>query len=81
MSHDALKEELDAQRFAEEAHAGQRYGEHPYGVHLQAVRAVLRDFGHGGALAVAAWLHDTVEDTAVTREQVEAHFENRAQPW
>lgn len=66
--------EADARRFAEERHAGQRYGEHPYSVHLAAVRAVLADFGHGGALGVAAWLHDTVEDTATTREEIAERF-------
>ena len=66
--------EIDARRFAEAAHADQRYGEAPYVTHLSAVRAVLGDFGHGGPLAVAAWLHDVVEDTAVTRDEVEARF-------
>lgn len=66
--------EADARRFAEERHAGQRYGGHPYGVHLAAVRAVLEGFGYGGALGVAAWLHDTVEDTGTTREEIDAGF-------
>ena len=66
--------ELEARRFAEAAHEGQRYGEAPYVTHLGAVRSALADFGHGGPLAVAAWLHDTVEDTSVTREEIESRF-------
>ncbi len=66
--------ETEARRFAVEAHADQRYGDAPYVTHLGAVRSVLADFGHGGPLAIAAWLHDTVEDTKVTREDVESRF-------
>jgi (p)ppGpp synthase/HD superfamily hydrolase len=67
--------EQRAIRFAEQAHAAQRYGaDAPYTVHLAAVRRVLADFGLAGDLAVAAWLHDSVEDTPTTREQVAALF-------
>jgi (p)ppGpp synthase/HD superfamily hydrolase len=69
-----MTDEDNARAFAVACHAQQRYGESPYEVHLQAVRAVLRDFGHGGALAVAAWLHDVVEDTSTSRAEVEQHF-------
>lgn len=43
-------------------------------MHLAAVRQVLQDFGYDGDFALAAWLHDTVEDTAVTVEQLEQEF-------
>jgi (p)ppGpp synthase/HD superfamily hydrolase len=66
--------EAKARRLAEERHAGQRYGDQPYTVHLTAVRAVLASFGHGGDLGVAAWLHDAVEDTATTREEIAVEF-------
>ncbi|WP_437949554.1 HD domain-containing protein [Sorangium sp. So ce296] len=66
--------EAAARRLVEERHAGQRYGQHPYCVHLAQVRAVLAAFGHGGALGVAAWLHDALEDTATTREEIAARF-------
>jgi (p)ppGpp synthase/HD superfamily hydrolase len=41
-----------------------------------AVRDVLRwaGFEDGHPLAIAAWLHDTVEDTGATREDVAARF-------
>ncbi|WP_437995427.1 hypothetical protein WMF26_29510 [Sorangium sp. So ce185] len=54
--------EAAARRLVEERHAGQRYGQHPYCVHLAQVRAVLAAFGHGGALGVAAWLHDALQE-------------------
>jgi len=66
--------ETEARRFAEAAHKDQRYGDAPYVTHLVAVRRVLADFDHAGALAIAAWLHDTVEDTGVTREEIETRF-------
>lgn len=66
--------ERAARRFAEERHAGQRYGDCPYLVHLDAVRCVLQDFGYGGALGAAAWLHDVVEDTPTSRDEVASRF-------
>ena len=66
--------EAAARDFAVERHGAQRYGDHPYVVHLAAVRAVLRDFALAGDLGVAAWLHDSVEDTATTRDEIEQRF-------
>jgi guanosine-3',5'-bis(diphosphate) 3'-pyrophosphohydrolase len=76
-----------AKEFAIKAHGEQKYGDEPYVVHLEAVRKVLADFGipsrseaeasgteKGGDVAVAAWLHDVVEDTSVTREEIEKEF-------
>jgi (p)ppGpp synthase/HD superfamily hydrolase len=66
--------EDEARAFAEIAHEGQKYGDHPYVVHLAQVRAVLADFGYAGSLGIAAWLHDVVEDTAVKRDEVAVRF-------
>jgi (p)ppGpp synthase/HD superfamily hydrolase len=63
-----------ARAFAVAAHADQKYGEAPYVTHLQAVHAVLVDFGYSAPFTLAAWLHDVVEDTPVTREEVAANF-------
>jgi guanosine-3',5'-bis(diphosphate) 3'-pyrophosphohydrolase len=62
--------------YAAEKHEGQRYGERPYTVHLAAVREVLRwaGFADGHPLATAGWLHDVIEDTDATREEVAARF-------
>lgn len=66
--------EAAARAFAVERHGEQRYGDAPYVVHLEAVRAVLADFGLGGALGVAAWLHDVIEDTPTSQAELEGHF-------
>ncbi|WP_158675682.1 HD domain-containing protein [Nocardia stercoris] len=66
--------EPNARQFAEIAHGDQRYGDGPYVNHLAAVRAVLADFGFGGDLGQAAWLHDVLEDTPVTRAELESRF-------
>jgi (p)ppGpp synthase/HD superfamily hydrolase len=65
-----------ARDYATQKHEGQFYGKQPYTVHLVAVREVLRwaGFEDGHPLAIAAWLHDTVEDTGATREDVAARF-------
>ncbi|MCU1645424.1 MAG: hypothetical protein JWN03_5699 [Nocardia sp.] len=67
-------DELTARSYAGVAHGDQKYGVQPYSSHLAAVRAVLDDFGYGGDLGVAAWLHDVLEDTHVTREELESTF-------
>ncbi|QDV12905.1 Bifunctional (p)ppGpp synthase/hydrolase relA [Rosistilla oblonga] len=61
-----------AREFALRAHGSQQYGEHPYVYHLDAVAALLEPFGERAQ--VAAYLHDTVEDTATTIEEIEASF-------
>lgn len=66
--------EADARSFAIDRHADQRYGSAPYEVHLAAVRAVLGDIGITGPLLSAAWLHDVLEDTATTKDEVASRF-------
>jgi (p)ppGpp synthase/HD superfamily hydrolase len=66
--------EAAARAFAVERHGAQRYGAEPYVVHLQAVRAVLADFGCDGAVTIAAWLHDVVEDTQTMPTEVAERF-------
>lgn len=67
-------DEARAAALAVDYHRNQLYGERPYRVHLYAVRKVLLDFNLGGALGQAAWLHDTIEDTGLTREVIAAEF-------
>ena len=66
--------ELRAAVFAVKAHGAQKYGDQPYAVHLHAVRQVLREYDLGGDIAAAAWLHDVLEDTDTTYEQLTAAF-------
>lgn len=60
-----------AHNFAIKAHGEQRYGDRPYVYHLNAVCHVAYQAGLGSTpVAVAAYLHDTIEDTATTQDDV-----------
>ena len=65
-----------ARRFAERAHERQKYGDGAFHEkHLQRVVATLQSFGETSAnLLAAAWLHDTVEDTPTTVEDIKREF-------
>ncbi len=64
-----------AREFALLAHRDQRYGNNPYEYHLQAVVNVLMRFGvRNATLLAGAWLHDTLEDTTLTRNEIETQF-------
>jgi (p)ppGpp synthase/HD superfamily hydrolase len=57
------------------AHGDQCYGDGPYIVHLRHVVEVLRRFGIEDRNAlIAAALHDVLEDTSTTAEQIEIWF-------
>ncbi|MCA9707733.1 MAG: bifunctional (p)ppGpp synthetase/guanosine-3',5'-bis(diphosphate) 3'-pyrophosphohydrolase [Myxococcales bacterium] len=67
----------EARAFAVRAHGDQRYGEHPYVLHLDEVHDVLREHGRPPlptTRLVVAYLHDVVEDTDVTLAQIETRF-------
>ena len=56
---------------AERAHEGQkRKSGEPYITHPLAVAQILADLGIGSKTVAAALLHDTVEDTAYTLDEV-----------
>ncbi|MFN2608380.1 MAG: bifunctional (p)ppGpp synthetase/guanosine-3',5'-bis(diphosphate) 3'-pyrophosphohydrolase [Acidimicrobiales bacterium] len=64
-----------AYEVAAEAHEGQvRLSGDPYIVHPVAVAAILADLGLDDVTLVAALLHDAVEDTSVTLDQVISDF-------
>ena len=66
-----------AAQFAQTAHEGQlRKGAAlmPYITHPAEVAEIVREYGGGDAAIIAAWLHDTVEDTDVTLYDIERHF-------
>lgn len=57
------------------AHGSQKYGHLPYWRHLQSVEEILADYGFTSqAYQAAAWLHDVVEDTSVTIDDIYEHF-------
>ena len=61
-----------ARALALSAHGDQRYGAEPYRVHLEHVEEVVRRYPHSAAMRAAAWLHDAVEDTSLTLDEVTA---------
>jgi (p)ppGpp synthetase, RelA/SpoT family len=66
---------LHAYNYAEKAHAGQKRktGE-PYFIHPCAVVDILVDMGSDVATLCAAFLHDTIEDTFVTTDDIKREF-------
>lgn len=61
--------------FAYKLHEGQyRASGDPYIAHPVAVAGILRDLGGSASMIAAGFLHDVVEDTDVTPEEIEAHF-------
>lgn len=67
-----------ARAFAIEAHRQinhrRKYSAQPYDVHLKAVADLVASVTANPQMLAAAWLHDTVEDTAVTLDQVRDNF-------
>ncbi len=61
--------------FAYQLHEGQyRKSGEPYIAHPIAVAGLLNDLGGDSAMIAAGFLHDIVEDTDVSPEEIEAHF-------
>lgn len=62
-------------QFAYSLHKGQmRASGEPYIAHPVAVAGLLRDLGGDTAMVAAGFLHDVIEDTEVTGEEIEQHF-------
>jgi hypothetical protein len=61
-----------AEAYASVAHDGQQYGNVPYTDHLSHVEDLV--ISYGIEFAVAAWLHDVVEDTEITIDQLQSAF-------
>lgn len=68
--------EKEALRFASEAHAEQKrkYTEEPYIEHPKRVAELVRTVAHTPEMICAAYLHDVVEDTPVSIEEIEQRF-------
>lgn len=67
-----------AAQFAQAAHQSidqrRKYNNHPYIVHPAAVAATVSSVTDDPATIAAAWLHDVVEDTPVTIDEIKAEF-------
>jgi hypothetical protein len=68
--------EPSAREFAIMSHGAQKYGIKPYEAHLQHVNRILRQtlLAKDPNLSAASWLHDVVEDTSVTLEEIKIKF-------
>lgn len=51
-----------------------KYTGDPYHVHLQGVAHLVSSVPHTDEMVAAAWLHDTVEDTKVTHDDIRSEF-------
>jgi len=81
LSSDAMSERLDvellarAYRFSERAHAGQtRRNGDPYVTHCVEVAKILAELQLDSVTVASGLIHDVVEDTAATIEDVEREF-------
>jgi len=62
--------------FALKAHVGQnRLSGEPYFVHLFATAKNIADLGMSATMVAAGFLHDSIEDTPVTSEEIEKEFD------
>lgn len=61
-----------AREMAIKAHGKQKYGERPYLYHLEQVVEICRPYGEDAV--IVAYLHDTIEDTSLTRAEIEEVF-------
>jgi len=62
--------------FAHEAHIGhkRKYTGEPYTYHLASVASIIQEVSGTPEMVAAAWLHDTVEDTPTTIEDIQMQF-------
>lgn len=64
-----------ARIFAIERHGDQKYGKDlPYEWHIGHVAALAARLGYSEQIQAAAWLHDTVEDTPTTLDEIREFF-------
>lgn len=74
---EAIGAAKSARDFAIIAHGDQRYGDQPYVIHLDAVAAIVEAWNFRGAVLDAAYLHDVIEDTAITHADLASIFGQR----
>ena len=69
----------EAEAFAAEGHSGQirNYSGLPYIEHPQAVSRLLREAGYDDEVQAAALLHDLLEDTETSAEEIRKRFGER----
>lgn len=63
-----------AKSFATSKHQGQKYGNHTYSYHLEEVYQLTCEAGLSISFQVGAYLHDVLEDTTATAEELKEEF-------
>ena len=59
---------------AESAHSDQKYGIYPYIYHPMSVAKLAREFGYSESIIIACILHDTLEDTELSYNDIKKAF-------
>ncbi len=68
---------LKAREFAIKAHGNQKYGDKPYKFHLQKVQETMKRYHIATSnlfILIAGWLHDVLEDTATSKNEIVKDF-------
>lgn len=65
---------IEARDFAKIKHGEQKYGEHDYVYHLDNVYKIAQEFNLEFKYLIAAYLHDVLEDTITTKEELKEKF-------
>jgi len=63
-----------ARTYAIKHHGEQMFGEQPYYYHLDMVHSIVVQFGLGEEYEIAAYLHDLLEDTELTKKELSQEF-------
>lgn len=66
--------EKKAKLFAKEKHKDQKYGDYDYDVHFLEVHQLVKQFHGSDDAVIASLLHDTIEDTQTTKEEISVEF-------
>lgn len=59
---------------AQKAHANQQYDIYPYMYHIMQVVKIAEDFGYEECIVIATVLHDTLEDTILSYNDIKKAF-------
>jgi len=69
---------IEALNFADKAHAGQtRFSGEPYIIHPFEVAKILAEMKVTTDMIIAGLIHDTLEDTPVTAEEIKKNFRSK----
>lgn len=78
MDHDLIRRaRVYATEMHERINQRRKYTQAPYAVHLKSVADLVATVSGDPEMIAAAWLHDTVEDTPATFEDLEREFGDR----